>query len=239
MAILLIDDDRRLAQMVQQLFAQHGIDCDHADHIAAARTALTAKAYAGCVLDLSLPDGDGVDFCRELRSEPATVALPILMFSARGETIDKVLGLEIGADDYLSKPFEPRELVARVKALLRRGELAAVDAGNARTAKQSEHVLTFDSLVIDSAARTVSLAGDIVSLSGYQFDILLLLAQNAGRVMSRDSIMQQLRGHDSEAYDRSIDVHISRIRSAIDGDEKSQRISTVRGVGYVFNPKVA
>lgn len=232
MKILLVDDDRRLAAMLQQLFSQHGIGCDHADHLAAARQSLAESQYAACVLDLNLPDGDGMDFCRELRADPATAALPILMFSARGETIDKVLGLELGADDYLSKPFEPRELLARVKALLRRGELSTVAYSS-----MAESSLVFDELTIDTAARTVRVGDVPVTLSSYQFDILVLLAENAGRVLSRDQIMQQLRGHDSEAYDRSIDVHISRIRAAIDRGESWQRITTVRGVGYVFNPK--
>lgn len=249
MSLLLVDDDTRLANMLLSLFEQHGLACEHAATLQAARNMLQQReshnqTFDACVLDVNLPDGNGMDFCRELRANAPTQTLPILMFTARGETLDKVLGLELGADDYLSKPFEPRELIARIRALLRRSQLQhnAAAPSHVSSASSASHTdaasntLTFDNLCINPDARTVTLSEQPAELSSHQFDLLLALAQNAGRVLSRDQIMQHLRGHDSEAFDRSIDVHISRIRAAIeDNPKKPRRIVTVRGVGYVFN----
>jgi two-component system, OmpR family, phosphate regulon response regulator OmpR len=180
------------------------------------------------VLDLMLPDGDGLDLCRELRASPRTRTLPVLMLSARGEPTDRIVGLEVGADDYLPKPFEPRELLARVRALLRRTSVHTEDTD----------VWRFGRLEIDTGLRQVRLAGSACELTSYQFDLLSVLAQHPGRVLSRDQIMDALKGHPLEAFDRSIDVHISRIRAAIEDDPKEpRRILTVRGVGYVFAKK--
>ena len=175
-----------------------------------------------------LPDGDGLDMCRELRGSPRTRNLPLLMLSARGEPTDRIVGLEVGADDYLPKPFEPRELLARIRALLRRSATSQVD----------EDVWRFGQLEIDNGLRQARVGGTSCDLTSYQFDLLTVLARNPGRVMSRDQIMDSLKGHPLEAFDRSIDVHISRIRAAIESDPKNpQRILTVRGVGYVFAKK--
>ncbi len=176
-----------------------------------------------------LPDGDGLDLCRELRSEARTRHLPLLMLTARGEPMDRIVGLELGADDYLPKPFEPRELLARVKALLRRA--APVNA-------QAEEVLRFGRLEVDLAARVARLDGRPCDLTSHQFELLVVLAQSPGRVLSRDQIMDSLKGHPMEAFDRSIDVHISRIRALIEDDPKEpRRVLTVRGAGYVFAKK--
>ena len=150
--------------------------------------------------------------------------LPILMLTARGDAMDRVIGLELGADDYLPKPFEPRELLARLRAILRRGQgLAKAD------------LLRFGRLEVDRGAREVRLDGEVRSLTSYQFALLLALAEHAGRVMSRDALMDLLKAQPLEAFDRSIDVHISRIRAAIEDDaKKPRRVITVRGVGYVF-----
>jgi len=149
---------------------------------------------------------------------------PILMLTARGDTMDRVVGLELGADDYLPKPFEPRELLARLKAILRRGR-----------GEPTAQMLRFGRLEIDLAAREVRLDGDARALTSYQFDLLAALAQHAGRVMSRDAIMDLVRNEPLEAFDRSIDVHISRIRAAIEDDARHpRRVITVRGAGYVF-----
>jgi DNA-binding response OmpR family regulator len=156
--------------------------------------------------------------------------VPVLMLTAKGDPMDRVIGLELGADDYLPKPFEPRELLARVRAVLRRRG----DSGNASVSRTSP-VLRFGSLDIDRDARTVQVAGQLCELTSYQFDLLVAMAERAGRVLTRDQIMEAVRGRELEAFDRSIDVHIGRIRNAIEADSKDpKRILTVRGVGYVF-----
>jgi DNA-binding response OmpR family regulator len=226
--ILLIDDDLRLSAMVGDYLRSHGYQVSNAPTLAAGREMLARQACDALVLDLMLPDGDGLDLCKELRASPRTRSLPLLMLSARGEPTDRIVGLEIGADDYLPKPFEPRELLARLRALLRRTGPASED----------DDVWRFGRLEIDSGLRQVRLDGKPCDLTSYQFDLLTVLAQHPGRVLSRDQIMDSLKGHPLEAFDRSIDVHISRIRAAIEDDPKDpRRILTVRGVGYVFAKK--
>jgi len=226
--LLLVDDDTRLATMVGDYLAAAGFETDHAGSLAAGRERLAAQSYDALLLDLMLPDGDGLDLCRELRANPRTRHLPLLMLTARGEPLDRIVGLELGADDYLPKPFEPRELLARVKALLRR---AAPRPAN-------DEILRFGRLEIDLGERTARLSGKPCDLTSHQFDLLVVMARNAGRVMSRDQIMDALKGHPLEAFDRSIDVHISRIRAVIEDDPKEpRRVLTVRGAGYVFAKK--
>jgi DNA-binding response OmpR family regulator len=163
---------------------------------------------------------DGLDVCRELR---ARFDVPVLMLTARGEPADRVVGLELGADDYLGKPFEPRELLARLRAILRRGRGGAARA------------LRFGRLEIDRDARAVRLDGAERALTSYQFALLTALAENAGRVLTRDNLMDLLKGEPLDAFDRSIDVHVSRLRQVIEDDpKKPRRIITVRGAGYVF-----
>jgi len=226
--LLLIDDDARLATMVKDYLGPAGFEIDTAASLSAGRASLAEHAYDALVLDLMLPDGDGLDLCREVRANPRTRHLPLLMLTARGEPLDRIVGLELGADDYLPKPFEPRELLARVKALLRR---AAPQAAG-------DEVLRFGRLEVDLGARVARLDGVQVDLTGHQFDLLVVLARSPGRVLSRDQIMDSLKGHPLEAFDRSIDVHISRIRSVIEDDPKNpRRVLTVRGAGYVFARK--
>jgi len=223
--LLLIDDDARLSAMVGDYLRGAGFAVDVAASLAAGRTRLAAHAYDALVLDLMLPDGDGLDLCRELRAAAATRQLPLLMLTARGEPTDRIVGLELGADDYLPKPFEPRELLARIKALLRR----------AQPGPPAAEVLRFGRLEIDLGARLARVDGRECELTGHQFDLLVVLAQSPGRVLSRDQIMDALKGHPMDAFDRSIDVHISRIRAAIEDDPKApRRVLTVRGAGYVF-----
>jgi DNA-binding response OmpR family regulator len=223
--LLLIDDDTRLTAMVGDYLRQAGYEADTAGSLQAARQQLQGPLPDAVVLDLMLPDGDGLDFTRALRNEPRTRRLPLLMLTARGEPMDRILGLEIGADDYLPKPFEPRELLARVKALLRR---ATPDGG-------ADEVLRFGRLEIDLGERKARLDGRDCDLTGHQFDLLVVLAKSAGRVLSREQIMDALKGEPLDAFDRSIDVHISRIRAAIEDDPKNpRRVLTVRGAGYVF-----
>ena len=320
-SILLIDDDRRLAEMVGRYLGQAGFSVQVQGTARAGLEALVERTPDLILLDLMLPDGDGLDVCRQIRQRGGLAArVPILMLTARGETTDRVVGLEVGADDYLPKPFEPRELLARVRALLRRaapvdvssgglpvpgggsagpgymvasgggsagpghmagaagsagtgrpdgaavaGSLAAGTAGQTGAAggaggiggssyggsghggaqaggpagntlaADGHEVLTIDDLEIDEAAREVRVAGERRTLTGYQFDLLRVLARHAGRVMSREQLMDQAKGQALEAFDRSIDVHVGKIRQAIETDPRQPvRLLTVRGVGYVL-----
>ncbi|HSA71850.1 MAG TPA: response regulator [Burkholderiales bacterium] len=219
--ILLIDDDSRLAAMVSEYLAGAGYRVATAASGETGLERLAKEPYDALVLDLSLPDIDGLEVCRRLR---ARSDVPVLMLTARGDAMDRIVGLELGADDYLPKPFEPRELLARLKAILRRGKRAAKDP-----------VLSFGRLEIDRGARAVRVAGKEKPLTSFQFALLVALAENAGRVLSRDALMDLIRGQKLDAFDRSIDVHVSRIRAAIEDDpKKPRRIITVRGAGYVF-----
>ena len=224
--LLMIDDDARLSAMVGDYLRGAGYKVEVAGSLAQGRERLAVESFDALVLDLMLPDGDGLDLCRELRGNPRTRQLPLLMLTARGEPMDRIVGLELGADDYLPKPFEPRELLARIRAILRR----RID-GTATPHK----VLRFGTLEIDRDARSVSVGGQPCDLTAYQFDLLVTLAERAGRVLTRDQIMEAVRGRELEAFDRSIDVHMGRIRAAIEADPKNpRRIVTVRGAGYVF-----
>ena len=228
--LLLIDDDARLTAMLGDYLRAAGFAVEAASTLAAGRARLAAGgAFDALVLDLMLPDGDGLDLCRELRARPETRGLPLLMLTARGEPTDRIVGLELGADDYLGKPFEPRELLARLKALLRRAHPTDDSAGE---------VMRFGRLEIDLAERAVRIGGRPCELTGYQFELLVVLARSAGRVLSREQIMDALTGNPLEVFDRSIDVHVSRLRAAIEDDPKSpRRLLTVRGAGYVFAKK--
>ncbi len=227
--LLMIEDDHRLAQMVGEYLGQSGLQVTHmADGASGLARMKDSDLPDLVILDLMLPDMDGLKVCRRLRTLPGTAAqVPVLMLTAKGDPMDRVIGLEIGADDYLPKPFEPRELLARIRAILRRRE-----GGGAQAAA---NVLRFGQLEIDRDARTVSVAGAPAELTSYQFDLLVAMAERAGRVLTRDQIMEAVRGRELEAFDRSIDVHMGRIRAAIEQDAKNpRRILTVRGVGYVF-----
>ena len=219
--ILLIEDDPRLAAMVGEYLGKAGYHVTHAGNGSQGLTLHGREAFDALVLDLMLPDLDGLEICRRVRARSET---PILMLTARGDAMDRVVGLELGADDYLPKPFEPRELLARLRAILRRRKGAA-----------KADVLRFGRLEIDRGAREARLDGDPRSLTSYQFALLLALAERAGLVMSRDALMDVVKGEPLEAFDRSIDVHVSRIRAAIEDDpRKPRRIITVRNAGYVF-----
>ena len=219
--ILMIDDDSRLAGMVSDYLGGAGFRVTVAGTGQSGEALLRREAFDAVILDLMLPDADGLDLCRRLRG---TTDVPILMLTARGEPMDRVVGLEIGADDYLAKPFEPRELQARLRAILRRkGGVARSDT------------LRFGRLEVDKGARLVRVDGEERPITSYQFALLLALAERAGRVLSRDALMDLLKGEKLEAFDRSVDVHVSRIRAAIEDDpRKPRRILTVRGAGYVF-----
>jgi two-component system, OmpR family, phosphate regulon response regulator OmpR len=221
--LLLVEDDPRLAEMLCEYLGQAGFRVTLAPLGASALECLSTVEFDAVVLDLMLPDMDGLDVCRQVRTQSD---IPLLMLTGRGDAIDRIVGLELGADDYLPKPFQPRELLARLRAILRR---------RIRGKSNAESVLQFGRLDIDTAARTVRLDGVQRDLTGYQFDLLMALAENPGRVLSRDTLMNLVKGEHLEAFDRSIDVHVSRIRAAIEDDpKKPRRVITVRGAGYVF-----
>ena len=222
--LLIIDDDARLAAMVSDYLTAAGFVVERRFTGREGLAALDGAAFDAVILDVMLPDIDGFEVCRTIRTRAET---PILMLTARGEEMDRIVGLEIGADDYLAKPFSPRELQARIRAILRRGRAAV-----------SGRALRFGRLAIDRESRTVRLDGEEKTLTSYQFDLLAALADNAGRVLNRERLLDLVKGEELDAFDRSIDVHISRIRAAIEDDPKRpRRIITVRGAGYVFAKK--
>ena len=231
--VLLIEDDSRLAGMVAEYLGKAGFRVIHAENGTRGLALHGREPVDVVVLDLMLPDSDGLDICREIRARSNS---PILMLTARGDPMDRIVGLEMGADDYLPKPFEPRELLARLRAILRRSRTAPKSApDSAPSAAATSDVLRYGRLEIDRGGREVRLDGAPCPLTGYQFALLLALAEHAGRVMSRDTLMDAVKGEQFEAFDRSIDVHISRIRAVIEDDpKKPRRIITVRGIGYVF-----
>jgi two-component system phosphate regulon response regulator OmpR len=222
--ILLIEDDLSLAEMLSEYLGGVGLRVVARADARSGLELLRREDFDALVLDVMLPDLDGFEVCKRVR---ATSELPILMLTARGSDTDRIVGLELGADDYLPKPFNPRELLARLRAILRRRGFAG---GAARAS-----ALRFGRLEIDADARVVRVDGEPRPLTSYQFDLLRALAANAGRVMSRDRLLDAVRGDALEAFDRSIDVHVSRIRAAIEDDpRRPRRILTIRGAGYVF-----
>jgi len=219
--VLVIDDDTRLADMVATYLGQHGFQVDARADATSGLAAARARRYDAILLDVMLPDGDGLTLCRTLRAESP---VPIVMLTARGDDTDRIVGLEIGADDYLPKPFNPRELVARLRAVLRRMKPGA-----------ERELMKFGRLTIDRAARVARVDGRAVDLTTHQFNLLVALAERPGRVLTREHLMQLVRGDELEAFDRSIDVHVSRIRAAIEDDPRHpRRILTQRGAGYLF-----
>ncbi len=224
--LLIIDDDARLAAMLSDYLSAAGFVVERRFSGRDGLAALESATFDAVILDVMLPDIDGFEICRTIRARAQT---PILMLTARGEDTDRIVGLEIGADDYLPKPFNPRELQARIRAILRRGRVAA---------GAPEATLRFGRLQIDRESRMVRVDGEERLLTSYQFDLLVALAENAGRVLGRERLMDLVKGAELEAFDRSIDVHVSRIRSAIEDDPRHpRRIITVRGAGYVFARK--
>ena len=219
--ILLVEDEEDIATLSRTYLERDGFDVIWAARGVEGLLALDRNDICLAILDLQLPDADGLDLCRTIRGKSY---IAMLMLTARGDPLDRVVGLELGADDYLPKPFEPRELLARLRAILRRRHSAG-----------SADVLRFGRLEIDKGAREVRLDGQRRTMTGHQFALLLALAERAGRVLSRDALMDLTRGESLEDFDRSIDVHISRLRAAIEDDPKRpRRILTLRGAGYVF-----
>ncbi|MGL4241858.1 MAG: response regulator [Beijerinckiaceae bacterium] len=227
--ILMIEDDARLAGMVADYLRQSGYSVSHAGTGAAGVAALWRESAEVVRLDLMLPDGDGLDVFRTIRQLPSPAGqTPVIMLTAKGDPMDRVVGLEIGAEDYVPKPFEPRELLARIRVVLRRGVAAA----------QPSDVLRFGRLEVDRGARLARLSGEDLPLTSHQFALLAAMAERPGRVLSREQLVEFASGQ-PQAYDpvldRSIAVQVGRIRAAIEDDvKKPKRIITVRGAGYVF-----
>jgi len=224
--VLIIDDDAKLAELLSEFLADFGFSVAHAARPSRGIALLRRGGFDAVILDIMLPEMNGFDTCRAIR---AFSRVPVIMLTARGDTVDRVVGLEIGADDYLPKPFEPRELAARLQALIRRATSLPVDA---------DAELTFAGLRIQTAAQKVFLTVDgeeEVTLSAAEFRALLALVRRRPAVVSRDALMEELRGFERDAFDRSIDTTVSRVRARLRDSVKSPRfIKTVRGAGYAF-----
>ena len=219
--ILLIDDDVQLAAPLAAIFLRHDFQLDAATRPSEGLAKLRTEAFDAAILDVMLPEMNGFELCRAIRAESD---IPIIMLTARGEVMDRVVGLEIGADDYLPKPFEPRELLARLSTILRRARAPA-------PAPPMPQQLAFDGLLIDLDRRSVLRAGSPVELTGTEFELLVLLAREPQKVFSRDDILNRLRGHEAELYTRAVDLLVSRLRKKL---EPLDCIKTLRNAGYAF-----
>ena len=220
--VLIIDDDRKHSELLQAYFKRFGINLVCAENADEGFRKIVREDPDLLLLDIMLPGRDGFEICREIRR---TSNIPIIMLTARGDVIDRVSGLELGADDYIGKPFEPRELVARVQAILRRADSSGVAAGR----------LEFDGLSIDTDTRSVKVDGEAVNLTSMEYELLVILARRHGRKLSRDDILSELRGIDAAILTRSVDIMVSRLRQKLGDSVKPARfIQTVWGRGYSF-----
>ncbi len=227
--ILLIDDDEQLGPPLSIYFKRFDLSLTHALKPSDGLSQLSAGNFDAAILDVMLPEMDGFELCRTIRR---TSDIPIIMLTARGQLTDRVVGLELGADDYLPKPFEPRELVARLQTMLRRQSKSAALAGSAVAVAVSappSAALRFDGLSIDVDMREVRRGGEVVELTGTEFELLLLLAKDPGKVHNRDDILNQLRGHEADLYTRAVDIVVSRLRKKL---EPLDCIKTLRNAGY-------
>jgi two-component system, OmpR family, phosphate regulon response regulator OmpR len=222
MSVLVVDDDQRLRELLDEYLTRQGFQVRAVPDGAAGLAALAETPPALVILDLMMPGMDGLETCRRIRSRSE---VPIIMLTAKGEETDRIVGLELGADDYLPKPFNPRELLARMRAVLRRSRGEEGVEGEVLEAKE---------LRLDLGARRVHVGGREIELTSTEFDLLRVLVQSAGRVVPRDGLMERARGTDFAAFDRSIDVHISHIRRKLGDDPRRPRLlKTIRGVGYM------
>ncbi|OGW36567.1 MAG: DNA-binding response regulator [Nitrospirae bacterium RBG_13_39_12] len=228
MNILVIDDEADLVELVSYNLKKEGFRVDSASDGETALYKLRKNKYALVVLDLMLPGIQGIELCRILRNNPDTAGLPVIMLTAKGEEVDKIVGLEIGADDYITKPFSPRELVARVKAVLRR----------AKEKPLTENLLKIGELEIDKERYNISIKGKLVKLSATEFKLLLYLAERKGKVFSREQLLDAIWRDEAFVEPRTVDVHIRRLRSQIEEAPANPKyIKTMRGIGYFFNGK--
>lgn len=220
--VLIVDDDTRLAAMLSEYLGGNGFLVARAPTGRAGVEAVRRRPPDAVILDVMLPDIDGFEACRQIR---AFSDVAVLMLTAKGDELNRIVGLELGADDYLPKPFNPRELLARLKAILRRRGASG----------EAPRMLRFGRLEIDPGSRTARIDGTVRPMTSHQFALLVALAENAGRILSREQLMDMVKGEELDTFDRSIDVHVSRIRAAIEDDPKHpRRLITVRGAGYVF-----
>ncbi|GAB4090215.1 response regulator transcription factor [Hydrogenophaga soli] len=222
--ILLIDDDEQLGPPLAAYFQRFELQLEHATRPSEGLAQLRRGGFDAAILDVMLPEMDGFALCRTIRKDSD---IPIVMLTARGDVMDRVVGLELGADDYLPKPFEPRELVARVQTVLRRRQPTSVN-GTAATASVGD-ALRFEGLTVDPTRRSVTRQGETVELTGTEFELLLMLAREPGKVFNRDDILNQLRGHEAELYTRAVDIVVSRLRRKL---EPLDCIKTLRNAGY-------
>jgi phosphate regulon transcriptional regulator PhoB len=228
MHILVVDDEADLVELVSYNLNKEGFTVDSASGGEAALTKMRKDKYDLVILDLMLPGIQGIELCRILRNDPKTAGLPIIMLTAKGEEVDRILGLEMGADDYITKPFSPRELVARVRAVLRRSTEKPL----------TEKILKIGELEIDRERYTVSIKGKPIKLSATEFKLLLFLAERKGKVFSRGQLLDAIWRDEAFVEPRTVDVHIRRLRSHIEEDPANPRyIKTMRGIGYLFDGK--
>ncbi|MGB1111415.1 MAG: response regulator transcription factor [Gammaproteobacteria bacterium] len=223
--ILLIDDDEKLAGLLTRYFQQHELALKHAAAPSSGFRMLAEQPPELIILDVMLPEMDGFEVCKRIRQDPEIGRdIPILMLTARGEVMDRIVGLELGADDYLPKPFEPRELVARIHSILKR-------AGSQAAQSNASHRLEFGPLCVDIEKLEASLSGQVLPLSHLEFRLLEMFARSSGKPLSRDDILNKLKGTDADLFTRSVDILVSRLRQKL---KPVEPIKTVRGVGYVF-----
>ena len=222
---LLVDDDTKLGALLTEYLGRNEMDVTIAPDGERGLASLKGGHFDVVLLDVMMPGIDGFEVLKRIRADARIARVPVLMLTARGDDVDKIVGLEIGADDYLAKPFNPRELLARLRALMRRATGPAEVAEKFRTGE----------LTIDFGARTVTLGAKKIVLTSFEFELLACLARGAGRVLTRDQLLDALKGQEFESFDRSIDVHVSRLRAKIERDPKTPRyVQTVRGAGYVL-----
>jgi len=230
--VLIVDDDRELCELVAELLGTEGFGVEVADGSADGLERALTGSHSLVVLDVMMPGMNGFELLRRLRAEGSSV--PVLMLTARGEDVDRIVGLEIGADDYLPKPFNPRELVARIHAILRRVERRGAGVGASQESRAPERMEVGD-VEVDTGTRVVRRAGDTVELTNVEYEILVMLLTSAGRVVTREDLVRTVLGREMSVFDRSIDMHISHLRKKLGHRAGgAERIRTVRGVGYIY-----
>lgn len=226
-SILVIDDDQKLCELLAEYLANEGFTIDLAHDSREGIVKFPGRKYSLIILDVMLPGGqNGFSVLQKIRSKTDT---PVLMLTARGEDVDRIIGLEMGADDYLSKPFNPRELLARIRAILRR-----VNKSKHETSLTTDSKYKIGDVELNCSARTVFKAGKIIEMTAVEFNILDILMRHAGELVTREQLAREVLGRSLSPYDRSVDVHVSRLRKKLNADSLTEHIKSVRGSGYVY-----